>query len=91
VLTGRDLGVAVHGNRMISAVVFQILPLRSFGNPAFDFTAAVTKPQLLAYVREAYTKLKAALDVSYPNAIIPTLFKNMTKCTDLFAKTILGA
>jgi hypothetical protein len=85
-LTGRDLGVAVHGNRMISAVVFQMLPLRNFGDPTFDFAATVTQPQVLAHVREVYTRLKAALDVSYPNAIIPTLFKNMSKCADLYSK-----
>jgi AIPR protein len=89
-LTGRDLGVAVHGNRMISAIVFQFLPLHSFGDPTFDFNVRVTEDQILAYVRDVYNKLKTALDVSYPNAIVPTLFKNMSKCTDLYAKIKLG-
>ncbi|RJP74875.1 MAG: hypothetical protein C4522_22460 [Desulfobacteraceae bacterium] len=85
-LTGRDLSVAVHGNRMISAVVFQALPLQSFGSPSFDFDDSITQPQILELVREAYTRLKAALDESYPNAIIPTLFKNMSKCNGLYTK-----
>ncbi len=88
-LTGRDLGVAIHGNRMISAIVFQVLPLRNFGDPTFDFSNAVTQPQIFDYVLNAYTKLKAALDESYSNAIIPTLFKNMSKCSNLYAKTKL--
>ena len=86
-LAGRDLGLAIHGNRMISAIVFRSLPLAKFGDPGFDFGTAITSELTLAAVRDAYAKLKVELDVSYPNAIIPTLFKNLTKCTELFAKT----
>lgn len=86
-LSSRDLSVALHGNRLISAVVFQTLPLGQFGEPTFDFVAKVTQPLIFSHVQDAYTKLKAALDEAYPNAIIPTLFKNMSKCTDLYAKT----
>ncbi len=87
-LTGRDLGLAVHGNRMISAIVFRTLSLPRFGDPAFDYATAVTPTEMLSSVRAAYAKLKTALDASYSNAIIPTLFKNMTKCTDLYGKTL---
>lgn len=86
-LSSRDLSVALHGNRLISAVVFQTLPLGQFGEPTFDFVAKVTQPFIFSHVQDAYTRLKAALDEAYPNAIIPTLFKNMSKCTDLYAKT----
>ncbi len=85
-LTGRDLSVAVHGNRMISAVVFQALPLQNFGSPSFDFDDSISQLKIFEIVRGAYNKLKAALDESYPNAIIPTLFKNLSKCTDLYTK-----
>jgi hypothetical protein len=86
-LVGRDLGLAVHGNRMISAMVFRTIPLARFGDPAFDYATDITQSQMLTEVRNAYASLKAALDTSYPNAIIPTLFKNLSKCTDLFTKT----
>lgn len=85
-LAGRDLGLATHGNRMIAAMVFRTLPLTRFGDPAFDLSTSVTDEQILASVRSAYGRLKTELDSSYPNAIIPTLFKNLTKCTDLFAR-----
>jgi hypothetical protein len=88
-LTGRELGLAVHGNRMIAAIVFRTLPIGRFGDPAFDYTSVVTLPLLLPVVRTSYAKLKDALDATYPNAIIPTLFKNLTKCTDLYDKTTL--
>ncbi|TKB70549.1 MAG: hypothetical protein E8D52_00160 [Nitrospira sp.] len=89
-LAGRDLGLATHGNRMIAAMVFRALPLARFGDPAFDLAASITDEQFLASVRSAYGKLKTELDSSYPNAIVPTLFKNLTKCSDLFAKTIIS-
>jgi hypothetical protein len=87
-LAGRDLGLVVHGNRMLAAMVFRTLPTGRFGDPAYDLGSAFTEAQALRAVRVAYTQLKSELDSIYPNAIIPTLFKNMTKCTDLFAKTI---
>jgi hypothetical protein len=86
-LAGRDLGLKVHGNRMISAIVFRTLSPSRFGDPGFDFGSAITAEHVLAAVRNGYTKLKTELDATYPNAIIPTLFKNLTKCSNLFAKT----
>lgn len=89
-LAGRDLGLATHGNRMIAAMVFRALPLARFGDPGFDLATSITDEQFLVSVRSAYGKLKTELDSSYPNAIVPTLFKNLTKCSDLFAKTIIS-
>ena len=86
-LMGRDLGLVVHGNRMVSATCFGKLPLARFGDPAFDYTSNVTQTNLLVAVRHAYAKLKTAVDTSFPNAIIPTLFKNQTKCTGLYKQT----
>jgi hypothetical protein len=86
-LAGRDLGLAVHGNRMMAAMVFRTLPIGRFGDPSFDLGSAFSDAQALSAVRSAYARLRGELDATYPNAIIPTLFKNMTKCTDLFTKT----
>jgi len=88
-LVGRDLSLAVHGNRMMSAIVFRALPIGRFGDPAFDYASAVTASLLLSRVHASYAKLKTALDATYTNAIIPTLFKNMTKCTNLYDRTVL--
>lgn len=85
-LSGRDASIVVHGNRMISAIVFKTLPLKSLGSPEFDFASNVTPSQVLESVRNTYTKLKVVVDESYPNAIIPTLFKNMSKCSDIYTK-----
>ncbi|PTQ78258.1 AIPR protein [Nitrosomonas oligotropha] len=85
-LSGRDLSIVVHGNRMISAIVFKTLPLKRLGSPEFDFASNVTPSQVLESVQNTYTKLKVVVDESYSNAIIPTLFKNMSKCSDIYTK-----
>lgn len=87
-LIGRDLAIAVHGNRMIAAMVFRALPTGQLGDPAFDLGAVFSDAQALDAVRAAYARLKTEVDATYPNAIIPTLFKNLTKCSELFVKTL---
>lgn len=86
-LNGRDLAVAVHGNRVISAIVFRNISTSMFGNPTFDYDSNCEQEIILASVRSAYLTLKSELDLEYPNAIIPTLFKNLTKCSVLYTKT----
>ncbi len=88
-LSSRDLSIAVHGNRMISALVFQSLPLKKMGDPVFDFTNSITQSLVSQRVSEAYGKLKDALDNHYVGAIIPTLFKNLTKCAEIYLQSKL--
>ncbi len=85
-LLGRDLALVVHGNRMLSAMTFRTLPVKRFGDPAYDLTK-FTDTIALSTVRSSYARLKQELDTDYANAIIPTLFKNLSKCTALFKKT----
>lgn len=89
-LTGRDLATVVHGNRMIAAMVFRTLATGRFGDPAFDPLATFTETQALNAVRAAYASLRSELETTYQNAIIPTLFKNLSKCTEIFTKVNLN-
>jgi hypothetical protein len=86
-LSGRDLGLAVHGNRMISAMVFRTLSVNKFGDPSFPYEATLVPSDFLVKVKDGYSRLKAEVDSAYSNAIIPTLFKNLSKCADLYSKT----
>jgi hypothetical protein len=83
--TGRGYGVAVHGNRVIAALVFASLGASQFASPQFAFDPNVTDVRIYAEVENHFTKLKDVLGKHYPNAIIPTLFKNLSKCKHLFA------
>ena len=82
--TGKGFGVAVHGNRVIAALVFTSLGAKQFGSPQFPFDTEITEARINAEVEKYFMKLKDALGQHYPNAIIPTLFKNLSKCKHLY-------
>lgn len=82
--TGRDSGVAVHGNRMIAALAMDSMDIRKFHNPQEDFDTVITDDAVAAATKDHFTRLRDAVNSHYGNAIIPTLFKNQTKCKDLF-------
>ena len=88
-LIGRDSGIAIHGNRFISAMVFRSLLAENFGNPSFEFDQVVNPKQIKTFVRLSYLGLSDAFDDLYSNAIIPTLFKNMSKCNEIYKLTFV--
>lgn len=83
-VTGRGYGVAVHGNRLISAMVFRGLNPKEFSNPDLAFEKTVSDEKILEEVEKYFGKLRGALEKHYSNAIIPTLFKNLSKCRHLY-------
>jgi hypothetical protein len=83
--TGRDYGVAVHGNRIIAALVCDHLNMKQYQNPqqrAFEglFVGNTVSDATKLY----FARLRDAVTEHYGNAIIPTLFENQTKCKHLF-------
>ncbi len=80
--TGRGYGIAVHGNRLIALLVFRKVDAKQFASPHFKFES-VTGELVAEETKDAYVKLRDILNSEYPNAIIPTLFKNLTKCKRL--------
>jgi hypothetical protein len=84
--SGRDYGVAVHGNRIVAALVFEHLKIREYRDPQNDFEALFKSTEIIDRTRMFYDRLRNAAAKYYPNAMIPTLFKNLSKCKDLAAK-----
>lgn len=84
--SGRDYGVAVHGNRIIASMVFSALDVAKFKDPNFAFKAACTAEAVSQKTEEAYTRLKGLVEAKFSGAMLPTLFKNATKCQAIFAK-----
>jgi hypothetical protein len=82
--TGREYGIGVHGNRMISALVFQHVNAKAYKDPQADFDKLLAGDAALETTRTYYARLKDAVAAKYGNALIPTLFKNQTKCKDLY-------
>lgn len=89
-LSGREFGIAVHGNRLLAAMVFRSLPISRFGDPAFDLSSITNSEFVKSITRTSYQNLRQVVDVDYQNAIIPTLFKNLTKCTAIYKATIVS-
>ncbi|GGD99655.1 AIPR family protein [Planktosalinus lacus] len=81
---GRDQGIIIHGNRIISLLIFEGLNTKKYQTGKFNFD----KPELLISmgekVKEFFELLKIEIDRNYSNAIIPTLFKNGTKCQKIY-------
>ncbi|MFS0662128.1 AIPR family protein [Niallia alba] len=83
---GRDYSVAVHGNRIISHLVFQEIDPNKLRNPNFNLDEVSEHICANNLVQKNYDYLNQFLNDYYPNAVIPTLFKNLSKCQDLVKK-----
>lgn len=81
--SSRNYGLTTHGNRIIAALVFEILPVAQFKLPNFDIDQVSSDAILIKLVDDRIVVLSKLLDLHYPNSIIPTLFKNLKKCDHL--------
>lgn len=83
--SGRDYGILVHGNRIIALIVIRKLAIKSqLSNPDYEVDESNLQTCIDTTVQEITTKLQ----LSYPDSILGTLFKNGTKCADI-VNTIL--
>lgn len=83
-LTGREYSILVHGNRMIAAAVFRSLDTNKLKDPNFNMALVANESVVEPLVNQAIKKLKDQITSNYGTAVIPTLFKNLTKCRTLF-------
>lgn len=72
--SGREYGILVHGNRMISMLIF--VKLRVSSNELMDVGAI----NLQETFDQTFSKLVEVVSQKYPDAILATLFKNKAKC-----------
>jgi AIPR protein len=79
--SGRQYGLLVHGNRIISLLT--IRQLLSANEKLNDLSYAIDDSKLLGMVETIIDKVKKYLDKKYPDNILGTLFKNSTKCADI--------
>jgi hypothetical protein len=80
-LSGRDRMVAVHGNRFILHIVFSQLPIDRFDDAGFDFD--VIKKICREETEKCFERLIAKVNDVFPNSMLHSLFKNLTKCREL--------
>lgn len=83
----RDYGVAIHGNRIISHLIFSEVNPQNFKDITVDFNQIIADYDFSARVNLNYDLLKHYLIEFYgETAVIPTLFKNQTKCEKLVSE-----
>jgi AIPR protein len=81
VITGRDSGFLVHGNRCTAHLTFQKLPMsivNASSSLPSDIDALVSK-----YLDEVYEELTAQANALYPQAYLAQLFKNQKKLSEI--------
>jgi len=80
-VTGRDTGFLIHGNRCMAHLTFQKLPaavVNASSPLPPEIDAAVS-----GYVDAVYAELTAKANALYPGSLLPQLFKNQKKLTDI--------
>lgn len=88
-LGGRDYQIAVHGNRLISSLIFNAVDSERLKDPTFSFDTIITDDIISTHVQNYFRRMKREVEESYPNAIIQPLFKNLTKCKEIYIKLSL--
>jgi hypothetical protein len=79
-VSGKEYGIAIHGNRLIAMMVFEKLGSNKLGESNFNFDDATKEETMLDHTKYYFAELRDGVETNYTNAIIPTLFKNLTKC-----------
>lgn len=83
--SGRDYGTLIHGNRIIALIVIRKLNLKPlFSNVDFEPSETDLQTAIDTTVQEITTKLNS----TYPDSILGTLFKNVTKCTEIVSSIL---
>jgi hypothetical protein len=78
--SGREYGLLIHGNRIITMMVMNKLELR---NKALKPDFSMDEADIESTVNEVVTMLRGQLENDFPDAMMGTLFKNQTKCRSL--------
>jgi hypothetical protein len=78
--------IAIHGNRLIAALVFAFLPAPAVAAASTNLDAGGSEQTIIILVDQILDALISLIGQHFGNPIIPTLFKNLTKCELLFSE-----
>jgi hypothetical protein len=85
-ISGRDTSIIIHGNRFISLLVFETIETKKYHTNNFNFDSDELVGIMYSKVEKIFEKIKCIIEKDYEKAIIITLFKNNTKCQDIYDK-----
>jgi hypothetical protein len=87
-LSGRDQSLLIHGNRILASLVFRTIMKKEFRTETFNFNNNILLGRMEDKLLKFYGILKQIFDTDYEAAIVPTFFKNLSKCEDLYQKIL---
>ncbi|MBW4361905.1 AIPR family protein [Flavobacterium taihuense] len=85
-ISGRDQSILIHGNRIISLLVYKTINTKKYVTEKFNFDDPTLLGIMESKVNDAFVILQKVISNEYDKAIIVTLFKNKTKCQDIISK-----
>lgn len=80
---GRMGGLLIHGNRLLSMFIFNDINVNRLKNPSFNVKDGIADSYLSEALVKYFNTLYYIFDNEYKNAVIPTFFKNHTKCQNI--------
>lgn len=80
----RESKILTYGNRLISALIFSKIPVSKFDDPKFDFEKEVGEDKVAELTASSTAKVVLHVQRFFSNSMIPTFFKNQTKCREVF-------
>lgn len=80
----RESKILTYGNRLISALIFTKIPVSKFDDPKFDFEKEVAEDAVASLVGLTTPMVVLHVQRFFSNSMIPTFFKNQTKCREVF-------
>jgi len=81
---GREKQIGVHGNRLISHLVFRALPDGTLSDPNTDMNQLLGS--VPALVGEKYQRVAELIEADYPTNYLASLFKNGGRCREVVSK-----
>lgn len=82
--SGARWGVLVHGNRVLTAVVFKKIGIEKLSQPITDFQSALSSINLSDACEDAHSKMVASIEKNYPGKFLAVLFKNPSMSKNVF-------
>ena len=77
-------GVGVHGNRIVSGLVFSCLSKKNLCDPSVEHNECVNSMRISEITERMLFELSKQVSKNFSGTVLPTLFKNRKKCQMLF-------
>jgi hypothetical protein len=82
--SGTPWGALIHGNRILSSVVFRKFGTPRLSKPIKEFASEIDDTALNALCESAYQKIVKSADKRFPGKFLAVLFKNPTASKQVY-------